>query len=153
MPATANKANWGLPLVEIGLTGALDAAPLIFTAITPIEENSAVLESTPGAALELFGEGHALVQRKSNNANYVFKCGVFVLSGATKPIADVDGVILADYSVRLTPEDVTLTGFIMRKCAVDVKETWSSAKGKMLEYTFTGLKPATGTILEDYTKV
>ncbi|MCX6222484.1 MAG: hypothetical protein NTZ69_16045 [Bacteroidia bacterium] len=152
MPVTPNKANWGKPLVEIGLTGTADAAATTFTAITPIEENSAVLESTPGTALELFGEGHALVQRKSTIANYVFKCAVFVLSGGSKPIADSDGVISSDYSVRLTPEDATLTGFIMRKCAVEVKETWSSAKGKMLEYTFTALKPSSGSMLEDYTK-
>lgn len=152
MPVTPNKANWGKPLVEIGLTGALDVAATTFTAISPIEENSATLESTPGTPFELYGEGHALVQRKASYASYVFKCSMFLLSGASKPIADTNGVITPDYSIRLTPEDVTLTGFIMRKTSVDVKELWTSAKGKMLEYTFTGLMPVSGSILEDYTK-
>ena len=42
--------------------------------------------------------------------------------------------------------------FIMRKCSVEVEEEWSSAKGKMLKYIFSSLKPKTGKMIEKYKK-
>lgn len=40
----------------------------------------------------------------------------------------------------------------MRKCSVEVEEEWSSAKGKMLKYIFSSLKPKTGKMIEKYKK-
>ena len=57
-----------------------------------------------------------------------------------------------NYAVRLTPEDETCEGFLMENCAVSVEESWSSADGKLLKYTFDGLKPTTGKICKPYTK-
>ena len=87
----------------------------------------------------------------------VVKCrsltsSIFVPSGTDDPIPEEDGVIADEYCVRLTPEDSTLEGFTMRKCAVEVEEEWSSAKGKQLKYIFTSLKPKTGKKLEKYSK-
>lgn len=147
-----SKITWGKPLIEYGLTGALDAAPASFTAMPTAEEDSAQLTTVKGTAKELFGEGHELVARKSQKSYKQFTASFFIPSGTDVPIDDVDGVIDDEYCVRLTPENDTLEGFIMRKCHVEVEETWSSAKGKILKYTFTSLKPSTGTMIEPYTK-
>ena len=152
MPQVANQANWGNPLVEVGLTGALDVSATVFTTISPIKEDSSSLKTTPGTPLKIYREGHALVQQKQNVSEYVFECSMFLLSGASKPIADTNGVILPNYTLRLTPEDNTMPGFIMRKCNVSVEEGWTSKEGKLLKYTFTGLLPVSGNICEDYTK-
>lgn len=146
------KITWGKPLVEYGKTAAEDAAPAEFKTMPTIEENTALLTTVKGSAQELYGEGHELVARKMQKSYKQFAMSVFIPSGMEKPIPDDDGVINDEYAVRLTPEDETLTGFIMRKCSVEVEEEWSSAKGKMLKYIFSSLKPKTGQMIEDYTK-
>ena len=148
-----SKITWGKPLVEFGLTGVDDAAPASFTAMPVIEENTALLTTVKGSPNELWGEGHELVARKAQKSYKQFAMSVFIPSGTTDPISDDDGVISSEYAVRLTPEDDTLQGFIMRKCSVEVEEEWSSAKGKMLKYVFSSLKPKTGKMCEPYTKV
>lgn len=146
------KITWGKPFVEFGVTGADDAAPEKFNAMPTAEENTVLLTTVKGSANELYGEGHELVARKMQKSYKQLAMSVFVPSGIAKPIEDEDGVISDEYAVRLTPEDETLTGFIMRKCSVEVEEEWSSAKGKMLKYIFSSLKPKTGGMIEDYTK-
>lgn len=144
--------TWGKPLVEFGLTGADDAAPAAFTAMPVIEENTALLTTVKGSAQELYGEGHELVARKMQKSYKQFAMSVFIPSGVADPISDDDGAINDEYAVRLTPEDDTLDGFIMRKCSVEVEEEWSSAKGKQLKYIFSSLKPKTGKMIEKYVK-
>lgn len=148
-----SKITWGKPLIEFGLTGVADVIPLIFTPMPTAEEDSAQLTTVKGTAKELFGEGHELVARKSQKSYKQLNATFFIPSGEVAPIVDVDGVIEDEYCVRLTPENDTLEGFVMRKCHVEIEETWSSAKGKILKYTFTSLKPAAGTMIESYTKV
>lgn len=147
-----SKITWGKPLVEFGVTGAEDAAPSVLKPMPTAEENTVLLTTVKGSANELYGEGHELVARKMQKSYKQLAMSIFVPSGTTKPIEDEDGVIADEYCVRLTPEDDTLTGFIMRKCSVEVEEEWSSAKGKMLKYIFSSLKPKTGKMIEDYTK-
>lgn len=146
-----NLITWGKPKVEFGKTGVADAAPASFTSMPVIEENTALLTTVKGAKNELWGEGHELVAAKQQKSYKQFAMSVFIPSGTPKPIPDVDGVITDEYAVRLTPEDATLEGFIMRKCSVEVEEEWSSAKGKMMKYIFSSIKPATGDMLETYT--
>lgn len=144
--------TWGKPLVEYGKTGANDAAPTEFKQMPVIEENTALLTTVKGSADELYGEGHELVARKMKKSYKQFAMSVFIPSGVDDPIPDDDGVINDDYCVRMTPEDETLEGFIMRKCSVEVEEEWSSAKGRQLKYIFSSLKPETGQMIEPYTK-
>ena len=100
----------------------------------------------------MYGEGHELVARKMQKSYKQLAMSVFIPSGTEEPIPDEDGVVKDEYAVRLTPEDDTLEGFIMRKCSVEVEEEWSSAKGKMLKYIFSSLKPKTGKMIEKYKK-
>lgn len=146
------KITWGKPLVEFGKTGANDEAPAQFNVMPTAEENTVLLTTVKGSAQELYGEGHELVARKMQKSYKQLAMSIFVPSGTDDPIPEEDGVIADEYSVRLTPEDPTLEGFIMRKCAVEVEEEWSSAKGKQLKYIFTSLKPKTGKMLEKYSK-
>lgn len=146
------KITWGKPLVEFGKTGAEDAAASSLSPMPTAEENTVLLTTVKGSAQELYGEGHELVARKMQKSYKQLALSVFVPSGADDPIPEEDGVISDEYTVRLTPEDSTLTGFIMRKCSVEVEEEWSSAKGKQLKYIFTSLKPKMGKMLEPYTK-
>lgn len=147
-----DKITWGKPLIEFGKTGVEDAAPTTFTPMPVIEENTALLTTVKGSAQELYGEGHELVARKMQKSYKQLAMSVFIPSGVSDPIPDDDGVINDEYAVRLTPEDETLEGFIMRKCSVEVEEEWSSAKGKQLKYIFSSLKPKTGKMIEKYTK-
>jgi len=147
-----SNITWGKPKIEFGVTGVLDVVPAVFEVMPTAEEDSAQLTTVKGTAKELFGEGHELVARKSQKSYKQLNATFFIPSGVEAPIADVDGVIEDEYSVRLTPEDDTLEGFVMRKCHVEVEETWSSAKGKILKYTFTSLKPVSGAMIETYTK-
>lgn len=144
--------SWGKPTVEYGKTGANDAAPADLKTMPVIEENTALLTTVKGSANELYGEGHELIARKMQKSYKQFAMSVFIPSGTEDPIPDVDGVINDEYCVRLTPEDETLEGFIMRKCSVEVEEEWSSAKGRQLKYIFSSLKPATGLMIERYVK-
>lgn len=144
--------SWGKPKIEFGPTGTADAVPATYSTMPVIEENSALLTTNDGAVVELFGEGHERVAAKTQKSNYKFTFNVFLVSAAADPLAHVDGVVALEQCVRLTPEDVLLEGFIMRKCMCQVSTEWSSAKGKMLKYTFTSLIPATGSQLEDYTQ-
>ena len=116
------------------------------------EENTVLLTTVKGSAQELYGEGHELVARKMQKSYKQLAMSVFIPSGTEDPIPEEDGVVKDEYAVRLTPEDDTLDGFIMRKCSVEVEEEWSSAKGKMLKYIFSSLKPKTGKMIEKYKK-
>ena len=144
--------TWGKPLIEFGLTGAEDAAHSSFKTMPTAEENTVLLTTVKGSANELYGEGHELVARKMQKSYKQLAMSVFIPSGTEDPIPEEDGVVKDEYAVRLTPEDDTLDGFIMRKCSVEVEEEWSSAKGKMLKYIFSSLKPKTGKMIEKYKK-
>lgn len=143
--------SWGKPIVEIGPSTA-GATPAVFTALPTIVENTALLTTTKGTKVEAKGEGGELIDSRNGKNMYSFSCELFVKKGDSKPIADIDGTIVARYGVRLTPEDDTTEGWLIDNASVSVEETWSSAKGKNWKYTFDGLKPATGNILRPYTK-
>lgn len=147
-----DEITWGKPLIEFGVTGAEDAEPTEFKAMPTAKENTVLLTTVKGSAQELYGEGHELVARKMQKSYKQLALSVFVPSGTQEPIEDEDGVISDNYAVRLTPENAALTGFIMRKCSVEVEEVWSSAEGKILNYIFSSLKPKTGKMIEKYVK-
>jgi len=143
--------SWGKPLVEFApcVDGAVGTE---FSEMPTIKQDTAKLATTAGTKLEGKGEGGEVVDVKYEASSYSFTFDVFVKKGDEVPIADVDGVIEGNYSVRLTPEDDTLEGFIIDKSVVSVSVAWSAAEGKLLTYTFDALKPQTGTMVKAYTK-
>lgn len=145
--------SWGKPTVEV--TESKDGAPAAdatWTKFPEIKENTAKLTPTKGTKTEATAEGGDLVDARYSKNKYLFECEVFVKKGDTRVIEDEDGVVDKNYAVRLTPEDEATEGFILENSSVSVEESWSSADGKMLKYTFDGLKPKTGKILKPYIK-
>lgn len=145
--------SWGKPKVEIvvAVAGAIPVTP-VWVALPDIKENTAKLTPTKGGKTEAVAEGGEVVDVRYQKNKYSFECDVFVKKGATRPIVDADGLIVANYCLRLTPEDVTQEGWIMENTSVTCDESWTSADGKMLKYTFDALKPATGNLLKPYTQ-
>ena len=143
---------WGKPKIEVSafVGGVLPATPS-WTEFPVVKENSALLTTTKGTKLEAKGEGGEIVDIRYGKNAYQFVCEVFVKKDDDKPITDVDGVVLANYAVRLTPEDDTVEGFLLDKTSVSLEESWSSADGKLWKYTFEGMQPETGNILKPYT--
>lgn len=148
-----SKLSWGKPTVEF--TKSENGAPgasASWTKFPEIKENTAKLTPTKGNKTEATEEGGDLVDARYGKNKYAFELEVFVKKGDVRPIEDEDGLVVDNYAVRLTPEDETCEGFLMENCAVSVEESWSSADGKLLKYTFDGLKPTTGKICKPYTK-
>lgn len=143
--------SWGKPKLEHG-TSVAGAAATTWTAFETPKEDTTELTTTKGDKVEAKEEGGALVDARYKASAYELAFQLFVKKGDTRPMTDVDGVVAGDHSIRLTPEDDTTEGFIMDCCSVSVEETWKSAEGKLLKYTFTGKKPATGNICKPYTK-
>jgi hypothetical protein len=142
--------SWGKPTIEIAPLGAGDV-PGAWLAIDTPKLDSSQLNTEAGNKTEALEEGGGVVDTKYDKSKYTFKCQLFAKKEAVKPIVDEDGRVLQNYAVRLIPEDPTLEGWIMERTSVSVVETWSSADGKLWEYTFEGLVPLNGNILKPYT--
>lgn len=145
------KLTWGGPFVEFvkSVNGA-PAQDAVWKAFPDIKQGTAQLTTEAGERVEALNEFGEVVDTRTAKSKYTFECQIFVKTGDKKPIEDEDGVILDNYALRLTPEDKRNTGFRLDNCAVACEETWSSADGTLLKYTFTGLKPAEGKILKPY---
>lgn len=145
--------SWGKPKVEI--TKSVDGAPAAsatWTEMPAIKEDTAKLTTTKGTKKEATEEGGDLIDARYGKNKYLFELEVFVKKGDTRPIEDDDGIITDNHAVRLTPEDEQCEGFIIDNSLVSVEESWSSADGKMLKYSFDAKKPKTGKMLKPYTK-
>jgi hypothetical protein len=144
--------SWGKPLVEYAITPDKSADPTKWDKMPEIKEDSASLDVTEGELIEATEEGGAVVDARRKANKYKFVVDIFVKKNDTRPIPDTNGIIANNYSVRVTPEDPACEGFILRKTNVTVSERWSAAEGKMLRYTFDGIKPdnTAGIICEPY---
>jgi len=144
--------SWGGPKVEFApfeSDGTFPSSP-VWTAFPELKEGSSQLETADGDTLEAKDEFGNTVDYKTKKSSYTFTTQVYMKKGDTKPIEDEDGVVILNYALRLTPEDENCLGFMLPKCSVSVKETWTSADGGLWEYTFKALKPDSGTMLQRY---
>jgi len=144
--------SWGKPKIEVAafVDGALPSTPT-WEELEEIKEGTAQLETEQGDKVEALEEGGGVVDVRFGASKYTFTFSLFMKKGDTKPIEDVDGVVSTNYALRLTPEDSAALGFMLPKCAVSVQETWTSADGGLWTYTFSALKPESGTTLQRYT--
>lgn len=143
--------SWGGPIVEFfKLVAGKITAGAVWSKMPEIKQGTAQLTTEAGEKTEAIDEFGNVVDTRTAKSKYTFECQIFVKKGDTRPIEDKDGVIVDNYAVRITPEDPETEGFIMENTSVSVEETWSSADGKLLKYTFAGLKPETGNILKPY---
>lgn len=143
--------SWGKPKVEF--VDSVDGTPdETWTEMPAIKENTAQLTTTKGTKVEATEEGGDVIDARYGKNKYTFELEVFVKKGDTRPMEDEDGVVVDNKAVRLTPEDEECEGFIIENALASVEETWSSADGKLLKYTFDAKKPKTGKTLKPYTK-
>lgn len=145
--------SWGKPKLEYCLcsnNGELPSTPTWTEITLPVKQGTATLETEQGDKLEALDEGGDVVDVRFGKSKYTFTFSLYMKKGATKPIADSDGVVAGNYGLRLTAEDTAAMGFILPKCSVSVQETFSSEEGGLWVYTFSALKPATGATLQRY---
>lgn len=138
------KITWGKPKIEFAKTVEAGTEPTTWKVMPTQEEDSVQLTTSPSTPAELFGEGHELVARKELKPSYTLVMDVFIADGEERPIETEDGIVQDNYAVKLTPETETLKGFMFKNSQVSAEEQWSSAKGSIVRYTFTALKPTAG---------
>ena len=143
--------NWGKPTIEIVKleNGAIPSSPSWTKLDTPVE-GTTTLETTEGEKTEALDEGGAVVDTRKKKNKYSLKFSLFEKKGKEKPIEDEDGVITDEYAIRVTPEDSSTPGFILKKCSVSVQYTYNAADGGRFAYTFDALTPDQGKMLERY---
>ena len=136
---------WGKPKVEVCKLedGVIPASPQ-WKEIKPIQAESTQLESAEGDELKALEEGGALIDIRRNKPTYTLTLSQYLLKGAEQVIPDDDGLILDNYAVRVTPEDPTNDGFIMKNAMVSLARSFSSTDSYLLTWTFTALSPKDG---------
>lgn len=115
------------------------------------KEDTTKITPTAGTKKEATEEGGDLVDVYYGKTKYVLEFEMFVKKGETRPIEDNDGVIAGEHAFRVVPEDPTCEGSQIDFARGTVAESFSTADGKMLKYTFDCLKPAEGKIVKPYT--
>lgn len=143
--------SWGKPKVEIApyVNGELPVTPT-WTALPEIKQGTATLETEQGDKTEALDEAGDVVDVRFAKSKYTFSCSLYIKKNDTKPIEDSDGIITTNYAMRLTPEDSAAMGFMFPKTNVSVQETWSSEEGGLWVYTFSAIKPESGSTLQRY---
>lgn len=145
--------TWGKPLIEIVKyeDGELPSVPVWKSIPTP-KEGTSKLSTEKGDRKEAKEEGGVAIDVKVTANKYIFEFELYKTRGFTPPIEEVDGVVIDNYAIRLTPEDETLEGFQFDKSSVSVETNWTSEDGETLKYTFEALKPKTGSMKKIYKK-
>lgn len=142
--------NWGKPKIEICayVNGAFPANPTWVAVSEPVTDTTE-LATEEGDKVEAIEEGGGVVDTYRKKSKYSLSFELFEKKGEEKPIEDTDGVIDTTYAIRLTPEDATNNGYIMKKCSVSCLNTWKSADGGRWKYTFDALVPDDGSKMLD----
>lgn len=140
----------GKPTIEIApLDGGGNKGA--WTTIDIPVDGSTTLDTEDGEKTEYLEEGGGLVDSYQKQSKYTLTFTLYAKKGTRKPIEDKNGVIKTNYAIRLSPEDPECKGFIMHKCSVSCRETYSSADGVRWEYSFSGLVGEdTSEILDEY---
>lgn len=141
--------TWGKPKIEIvKSTAGVPGTP--YVEVANIKEDSFKLTTNKGAKIEATLEGGDLLDAYYKKNTYTVEFEVWAVGA--KPIVDNDGQVTDNYSLRITPQTVSLAGYIIPNSSVQVEDTFTSKDGKTWKYTFEALKPATGNKLQPYTQ-
>lgn len=131
LDADGNKAPW--EVIDIPVDG------------------TTTMDTEAGEKTEYLEEGGGVVDSYQKQSKYTLTFTLYAKKGVQKPIPDINGVIVDNYAISLSPEDPECHGFIMHKCSVSCRQTYSSADGVRWEYTFSGLvSEETEEILDEY---
>lgn len=115
--------------------------------VTPVED-STNLTPTQGDKLEAKIEGgtNEAVKYKSNT--YQLAYNIRKAQGRKQPVANKDGVVSAEYSVLMQPEDPTTDGFYIERTSVNVQDTYTTADGAIWQITHDALEPTKGNTVK-----
>ena len=104
------------------------------------KDGTTSLATEAGDSTKYQQEGKGIVDMEVGDSGYTFTFDLFVKKGFQKPIKDVNGVIVDNYAVRLSPKDKKATGFIIYKAQVSCVTSFAVADGMICQYQFTGLQ-------------
>lgn len=140
--------SWGGPTIRIWKCLADGTLPERNTwkVMPEIVNGTTQLNTEEGETTEAIDEDGNVVDVLKKASKFTLAFTLFGKKGDKKPIADVDGVIEAEYGIEVTPHDPNCIGIRMDKCRVSVVETFTAADGVYWAYTFSGLKPTGGNI-------
>lgn len=144
--------NWGKPTIEVTpyIDGVLPESPVWTKLPTPVE-GTTTLETEEGDKTEAIEEGGGVVDTYRKKSKYTLSVELFEKKGEEKPIEDEDGIVTTNYAVRLTPEDKTTNGYLLKKTTVGFSQTYNAADGGRWKYTFDALVPDDASaILQKY---
>ena len=139
----------GKPTIEIAKLDEFDNIGTWFEVDTP-KDGTTSLDTSKGEETEYRQEGKGIVDKEVGDSTYNFVFDLFVKKGFKKPIEDVNGVIVDNYAVRLSPKDKKATGFIIYKAQVSCLSTYSTADGMICRYEFAGLQTDDHANVTDY---
>jgi hypothetical protein len=140
----------GKPMIKISKLDA-DGNKAPWKIIDIPVDGSTTLDTEEGEKTEYLEEGGGVVDSYQKQSKYTLTFTLYAKKGIQKPIVDHNGVIVDNYAITLTPEDPECWGFIMHKCSVSCRETYSSADGTRWEYKFSGLvSKETEEILDEW---
>ena len=139
----------GKPTIEIAKLDEYDNIGTWTEVETP-KDGTTSLETSKGEETEYRQEGKGLVDKEVGDSSYNFVFDLFVKKGFKKPIEDINGVIVDNYAVRLSPKDKKAMGFIVYKCQVSALDTYSTADGMICRYEFAGIQTDDHPKIMDY---
>jgi hypothetical protein len=148
-----SKISWGKPIVEIRSLTEDEGSDSNWILLSGAVKETAILTTENVNKLNVSEESGGIVDSRTEKGKYVFEFELYKTKGLMKPIPDDDGIIETEYSIRLTPEDPTNEGWLMKRASVSVEDTWAANIGHKWKYTFEALKPNQGKLLEPYNAV
>lgn len=133
--------NWGECLVLARKYADNGSKGSAWTAFDTPVESSTTLETTEGDKTEATVEGgdNEAVRRAKNK--YALSLEERMGAGYTYKLDDEDGVIDGEYEVLVVPKEyATAPSMYIPKASASVSDSYNSADGTKLKYTFDALK-------------
>lgn len=155
--------GWGKSKAFMGVTGANDAMATQLKEVGAIKEDSTTLEMTKGSVLELFGEGHELLDRMEQESSFMLK--FTIVKPSIDKVAEFFGLKVVDGKLPLTTTVISeyrsyrieplLVGAIVAeipKATTSVTPKFSTKEGWSIDVEVSSLQPATGAPCTLYPK-
>lgn len=160
---TIAVCGWGKPNVKSGKTGANDALSTTLTDVGKIKEDATTLEVVKGTVMELFGEGHELVDKMELEGSWLLK--FTIIKASLSKIAELYGLTLTngklpmgttvineDRSYVVEPLKAGAVCAEIPKAYTSLTPKFSTKEGWTIEVEVSSLQPATGAPCTLYPK-
>lgn len=152
---TITICGWGKPNIKSGKTGENDALSAALTDVGKIKEDSTTLEVVKGTVMELFGEGHELVDKMELEGSWLLK--FTLIKASLAKIAELYGLTLKDgklpMGTTVVSEDRSYVVEPLKVGAIcaEIPKTYTSItpkfgtkEGWTIDMEVSSLQPVTG---------